>query len=104
MLPHICYRAIAFHDIPLKGGYIVGILIGDTLFQGRNAILAYQLKRIISVSFEIYGYLPIGLIGGIEVTVSYLHCGIVKGVKSIYVLESKVNPKVVKSSFRKQNF
>ena len=61
------------------------------------------LLHSISVSFEIYGYPTISPIGRIKVTVSYLHCGIVKGVKSIYILESKVNPKVVKCNFRKSN-
>ena len=44
-------RAIAFHDTPLKGGYIVGILIRSTLFQSRRflhlekgSLQAYPLK------------------------------------------------------------
>ena len=79
-------RAIAFRDTPFegnpycvhrghsfpvgnkslhtfKGGYIVGILIGATLFQGRGVTI-YRV-RIISVSFEEYGYLPISLNGRI---------------------------------------
>ena len=48
--------------------------------------------------------MPISPIGRSKVNISYLECKIVKGVKSIYILESKVNPKVVKCSFRKQNF
>ena len=61
-------------------------------------------EGIISVSFEIYGYLPISPTGRSKVNISYLECKIVKGVKSIYILESKVNPKVGKNNFRKQNF
>lgn len=71
----------------LQGGYIVGILIGATLFQG---IAIHPLKgTFISVSFEIYGYSPVRPIGSTKVNNSYLESEMVKGVKNIYILESK---------------
>ena len=56
----------------LKGGYIVGTLIGATLFQGTG--IHHLEVRMICVSFEKYGYLSISPIGRMKVTVSYLYC------------------------------
>ena len=48
------FRGIAFHDTPLKGGYIVDILIRSTLFQSRRflhvekgSLQAYPLKAAV---------------------------------------------------------
>lgn len=102
----LIYWGVVKHDIPLEmnlycvhrgylfpvgnktlhtlmGGYIIGILIGATLFQGRG-ITIYRV-HIISVSFEIYGHLPISPIGRSK-RMSLL-VTLMEGVKSIYILE-----------------
>lgn len=103
---HLFIGGVVKHDIPLEmnlycvhrgylfpvgnktlhtlmGGYIIGILIGATLFQGRG-ITIYRV-HIISVSFEIYGHLPISPIGRSK-RMSLL-VTLMEGVKSIYILE-----------------
>lgn len=73
----------------LKGGYIVGTLkFSATLKRGSGCP---QLEGThVSVSFEIYGYLPISPIGRIKrrsLSVTFI-VKVIKDVKNIYVLEN----------------
>lgn len=52
----------------LKGGYIV-----DTLKILEQWLSSNWRGRIISVSFEIYGYSPISPIGCVKVNICYIH-------------------------------
>ena len=70
----------------LQNDYILLATAVTTLLYHNNHYTIYRV-HIISVSYEIYGYLPISPIGGVKVKIIYIE--IVKGVKSIYILESK---------------
>lgn len=70
-----------FCDIPLKGSCIVSNL--DLMLGVGETPIPLLCNR--SVSFEIYGYLPISSIGRSKrrsLTVTFM-----EGVKSIYILE-----------------
>ena len=136
-------RAITFRDIPLKGSCIMSIVdiylqwVTKRYILYRVALLKHPLKfsgalfqdiytpdsevststiqrvLIISVSFEIYGYLPISPSGSVNVNfVTFIVSGtsesfgsalnLICQKRKIKVFMKLVNLRVVKCNFRKQ--